>query len=184
MTTPRPGRATATAPAPGGQALADWLATDPTGSGDADVLIIGDLNSYAKEDPIVALQDAGYTDLVAVVRRPGCLQLRLRRSARLPRPRPRQPEPAAQVAGVGRLAHQRRRDPALRLQRRRADAGEAAFEEESDCAAALRAERVPHLRSRPGPHRAGPAPLRLHRLLPAGRQSAGVNRSTPARRYP
>ncbi len=47
------------------QALADWLATDPTGSGDADVLIIGDLNSYAKEDPIVALQDAGYTDLVA-----------------------------------------------------------------------------------------------------------------------
>ncbi len=28
-------------------------------------LIIGDLNSYAKEDPIVALQDAGYTDLVA-----------------------------------------------------------------------------------------------------------------------
>jgi predicted extracellular nuclease len=47
------------------QAMADWLASDPTGSGDADVLIIGDLNSYAKEDPIVALQDAGYTDLVA-----------------------------------------------------------------------------------------------------------------------
>jgi predicted extracellular nuclease len=47
------------------QALADWLETDPTGSGDADVLIIGDLNSYAKEDPIVALQDAGYADLVA-----------------------------------------------------------------------------------------------------------------------
>lgn len=47
------------------QALADWLATDPTGSGDADVLIIGDLNSYAREDPIVALQNAGYTDLVA-----------------------------------------------------------------------------------------------------------------------
>lgn len=47
------------------EALADWLATDPTGSGDSDVLIIGDLNSYAKEDPIVALQDAGYIDLVA-----------------------------------------------------------------------------------------------------------------------
>jgi hypothetical protein len=47
------------------QALADWLATDPTGSGDSDVLIIGDLNSYAKEDPIVALQNAGYTDMVA-----------------------------------------------------------------------------------------------------------------------
>jgi len=47
------------------EALARWLATDPTGSGDDDVLIIGDLNSYAKEDPIVALQEAGYTDLVA-----------------------------------------------------------------------------------------------------------------------
>jgi hypothetical protein len=47
------------------EALADWLATDPTGSGDQDMLIIGDLNSYAKEDPIVALQNAGFTDLVA-----------------------------------------------------------------------------------------------------------------------
>ena len=37
----------------------------PPAAGDPDVLIIGDLNSYAKEDPIVALQDAGYTDLVA-----------------------------------------------------------------------------------------------------------------------
>lgn len=47
------------------QELARWLATDPTGSGDSDVLIIGDLNSYAKEDPITALKAAGYTDLVA-----------------------------------------------------------------------------------------------------------------------
>lgn len=47
------------------QELANWLSTDPTNSGDPDVLIIGDLNSYAKEAPIVALQDAGYTDLVA-----------------------------------------------------------------------------------------------------------------------
>ncbi len=43
--------------------LAAWLATDPTGSGDTDYLVIGDLNSYAKEDPIVALEGAGYTDL-------------------------------------------------------------------------------------------------------------------------
>ncbi|HEU4918154.1 MAG TPA: ExeM/NucH family extracellular endonuclease, partial [Candidatus Limnocylindrales bacterium] len=34
------------------EALVDWLATDPTGSGDADSLILGDLNSYAMEDPI------------------------------------------------------------------------------------------------------------------------------------
>jgi predicted extracellular nuclease len=46
-------------------ALANWLAADPTGSGDPDVLIIGDLNSYAKEDPIGALETAGYTNLVA-----------------------------------------------------------------------------------------------------------------------
>ena len=46
------------------EALADWLATDPTNSGDPDVLIIGDLNSYAKEAPIVALENAGYTNLV------------------------------------------------------------------------------------------------------------------------
>jgi len=46
------------------QALADWLATDPTGSGDPDRLIIGDLNSYDHEDPIDALVSAGYTDLV------------------------------------------------------------------------------------------------------------------------
>ena len=45
-------------------ALAEWLATDPTGSGDADVLIIGDLNAYAEEDPIRSLQSQGYTNLV------------------------------------------------------------------------------------------------------------------------
>jgi predicted extracellular nuclease len=37
-------------------ALMDWIATDPTGSGDADVLIVGDLNSYAKEDPVVTIE--------------------------------------------------------------------------------------------------------------------------------
>ena len=46
------------------RALADWLAADPTASGDADVVILGDLNSYAKEDPIAVLRDAGYVDLV------------------------------------------------------------------------------------------------------------------------
>ncbi|MEL6556260.1 MAG: ExeM/NucH family extracellular endonuclease [Cyanobacteria bacterium J06621_11] len=49
----------------GATAIAAWLATDPTGSGDADFLIVGDLNAYAKEDPIVALEAAGYTDLAA-----------------------------------------------------------------------------------------------------------------------
>jgi predicted extracellular nuclease len=43
------------------QALVDWLATDPTGSGDADFIIMGDLNSYAMEDPIDAIK-AGADD--------------------------------------------------------------------------------------------------------------------------
>ena len=34
------------------RAIVDFLATDPTGSGDDDHLVIGDLNSYDHEDPI------------------------------------------------------------------------------------------------------------------------------------
>ena len=44
--------------------LTQWLAGDPTGSGDPDVLIIGDLNAYAMEDPVSALASAGYTNMV------------------------------------------------------------------------------------------------------------------------
>ncbi len=44
-------------------ALADWVNTDPTGSGDSDFLILGDLNSYAMEDPIRALTDSGLINL-------------------------------------------------------------------------------------------------------------------------
>jgi uncharacterized protein len=44
--------------------LAEWLAADPTGIGDPDVLILGDLNSYAKENPIALLEDRGYTNLI------------------------------------------------------------------------------------------------------------------------
>ena len=46
------------------EALARYLATDPTSGGDPDILIIGDLNAYAREDPIRALESAGYTDLL------------------------------------------------------------------------------------------------------------------------
>jgi uncharacterized repeat protein (TIGR01451 family) len=42
----------------------EWLATDPTNSGDPDFLILGDLNSYAQEDPISAAKNAGYVDLL------------------------------------------------------------------------------------------------------------------------
>jgi len=44
--------------------LARWLdETVKPGAGDPDVLIVGDLNSYAGEDPIAALEAAGYTNL-------------------------------------------------------------------------------------------------------------------------
>ncbi|MCQ8118624.1 ExeM/NucH family extracellular endonuclease [Methylomonas rosea] len=46
------------------QALASWLASDPTQSGVSNALIIGDLNSYAQEDPISALKNAGYQNLL------------------------------------------------------------------------------------------------------------------------
>lgn len=45
--------------------LSDWLASDPTGQGSANTLILGDLNAYAKEDPVTALLNAGYTDLAS-----------------------------------------------------------------------------------------------------------------------
>ncbi len=43
--------------------LADWLTTQPTGSTDPDVLILGDLNSYMQEDPITTLASRGYQSL-------------------------------------------------------------------------------------------------------------------------
>lgn len=45
-------------------AIRDWLATNPTGTADADYLIIGDLNAYSEEDPIQTMIDAGYVDIV------------------------------------------------------------------------------------------------------------------------
>jgi predicted extracellular nuclease len=44
--------------------LARWLsATVVPAAGDPDVLVVGDLNSYARETPITTLQAAGFTDL-------------------------------------------------------------------------------------------------------------------------
>ena len=44
--------------------LTNWLATKPTGTGDTDVLIMGDLNAYAKETPITTLVNKGFVNLV------------------------------------------------------------------------------------------------------------------------
>ncbi len=45
-------------------AIGDWIATDPTNSGDSDFLIIGDLNSYTLEEPLSALKNAGLVSLL------------------------------------------------------------------------------------------------------------------------
>lgn len=45
-------------------ALADWAGSDPTGSGDPDVLVIGDLNAYLAEDPLRTLRSAGLVNLL------------------------------------------------------------------------------------------------------------------------
>ncbi|MEX0915701.1 MAG: ExeM/NucH family extracellular endonuclease, partial [Wenzhouxiangellaceae bacterium] len=45
------------------EALVDWIATDPTGEGDPDYLIVGDFNAYGQEDPLVVLEAEGFTGL-------------------------------------------------------------------------------------------------------------------------
>jgi uncharacterized protein len=44
--------------------LMNWFATDPTGTGDPDILMLGDYNSYAMEDPITTIKNAGFTNLI------------------------------------------------------------------------------------------------------------------------
>jgi predicted extracellular nuclease len=44
--------------------LLAWLQSDPTATGETRVLMLGDLNAYAMEDPVHLLVSAGYVDLV------------------------------------------------------------------------------------------------------------------------
>jgi predicted extracellular nuclease len=44
--------------------LIEWNETKPTGVTSPDTFVVGDLNSYAEEDPIRILEEAGYLDLV------------------------------------------------------------------------------------------------------------------------
>ena len=44
--------------------MAEWLAHDPTNCLDDDYLVIGDLNSYAQEDPIDMFQSKGFVNLL------------------------------------------------------------------------------------------------------------------------
>ncbi|WP_346348611.1 ExeM/NucH family extracellular endonuclease [Cupriavidus sp. WKF15] len=47
------------------RALAEWLKTLPAGPAGAGTLVIGDLNSYAGEDPVSLLAREGYADMIA-----------------------------------------------------------------------------------------------------------------------
>ncbi len=48
--------------------LRAWLASNPTDTADPDVLIIGDLNAYAKEDPVRAFTGNGWVNLTEAYR--------------------------------------------------------------------------------------------------------------------
>lgn len=50
------------------EAMVDWIAEDPTDSGDPDYLIIGDLNAYLMEDPLNAFKSAGLINLLEAAR--------------------------------------------------------------------------------------------------------------------
>lgn len=47
--------------------LDEWIATDPTGQGSERVVIVGDLNAYAREAPVRVLVDAGWRDAFDVI---------------------------------------------------------------------------------------------------------------------
>lgn len=49
----------------GANAYADWLATYPTEIEDEDIILVGDMNAYAMEDPIRAFADKGLKSAVA-----------------------------------------------------------------------------------------------------------------------
>ncbi len=76
---------------------------------DPDVIVIGDLNAYGAEDPIVALEAGGLIDQVARTSGRRSLFLRLRRSGRLSRSCAEYGQPGCAVYGRAALAHQCRR---------------------------------------------------------------------------
>ncbi|MBS7542959.1 ExeM/NucH family extracellular endonuclease [Ancylobacter oerskovii] len=45
------------------EALTSWLATDPTGSNDSDVMLLGDFNAYFMEESTGIIENAGYENL-------------------------------------------------------------------------------------------------------------------------
>ncbi|MEL7478551.1 MAG: ExeM/NucH family extracellular endonuclease, partial [Pseudomonadota bacterium] len=48
----------------GANKYADWLMSYPTGNQDADIILVGDMNAYAMEDPIKAFADKGFANVM------------------------------------------------------------------------------------------------------------------------
>ena len=95
--------------------LVDWLAGDPTQSGDDDAMIICDLKSYDLEDPIDTIRRGRLHGPGPQLPRRGRLPLRLRRADRLLRPRARQRRVGRRDRRDDGVAHQRRRGGPPRL---------------------------------------------------------------------
>ena len=129
--------------------LAEWVSsTVIPGAGDPDVAIVGDLNSYAGEDPIAALESAGYTNLVKAFHGDdaysyvfdgqwGYLDYVMASSSLLP-----------QVTGAADVHHNADEPSVLDYN--------TEFKTRGTDRLALRARPVPHQRPRPGARRARP----------------------------
>lgn len=55
-------------------ALANWLGSNPTGVATEHKVILGDLNAYAKEDPIESLREFGFIDLAEAFASPNSIE--------------------------------------------------------------------------------------------------------------
>jgi hypothetical protein len=113
------------------QALARWLATDPTGAGDADVMILGDLNAYRNEDPVRSLEAAGYVDLIDTVSGPSAYSFLFSGQLGYLDHALASPSLAPQVAGVEEWHLNADEIPLFDYNDAIRDTGEASFERES-----------------------------------------------------
>ncbi|MCK7509521.1 MAG: hypothetical protein MZV70_39450 [Desulfobacterales bacterium] len=119
-----------------------WLAADPTGALDADVLIIGDLNASRPGRPGDGAHERRLRQPARPLHRRRGLQLRVRRAMGLSRPRAR--FGLARAPGERRdgVAHQCRRAERARLQHR--------LQERRAGGEPVRRRPLPRLRPRPG----------------------------------
>jgi predicted extracellular nuclease len=113
-------------------ALVDFVNNIVSQTGDPDVLIIGDLNSYAKENPIVDLENAGYTNLVATLGGPGAYSYVFDSQLGYLDHALSTPSLTQQVTGVADWHINTDEIPLFDYNDDVKDTGEATFEEESD----------------------------------------------------